>query len=113
MDTVYFAYTAKLMSDMAAAIGKQQEAEEYRQLFENIKAAFNEKYVKPDGSLTVDNETAYALALYMDLLPAELRAKSGKILADKLRFRRDRGQFRHDHGLPRHAPAAAGADERR
>jgi len=85
VDTVYFAYSAKLMSDMAAAIGKNQEAEDYRQLFENIKIAFNEKYVHADGTLTVDNETAYALALYMDLLPADLRAKSGKILADKIR----------------------------
>ena len=85
VDTVYFAYSAKLMSDMAAAIGKSREAEDYRQLFENIKTAFNQKYVRPDGSLAVDNETAYALALYMDLLPADLRVKSGKILADKIR----------------------------
>jgi len=85
VDTVYFAYSAKLMSDMAAAIGKNQDAEDYRQLFENIKTAFNEKYVHPDGTLAVDNETAYALALYMDLLPADLRVKSGKILAEKIR----------------------------
>jgi alpha-L-rhamnosidase len=86
VDTVYFAYTAKLMSDMAAAIGKQNEAAEYGGWFNHIKTAFNQKYLRPDGSLTVDNETAYALALYMDLIPADLRAKSGKILADKLRF---------------------------
>jgi alpha-L-rhamnosidase len=85
VDTVYFAYTAKLMSDMAAAIGKQNEAAEYGELFNQVKTAFNQKYVKPDGTLAVDNQTAYALALYMNLLPADLRAKSGKILADKIR----------------------------
>jgi alpha-L-rhamnosidase len=85
VDTVYFAYSTKLMADMAAAIGKDSEAAAYRELFGNIKAAFNQKYVKPDGSITVDTQTAYALALYMDLLPPELRVKSGKILADKLR----------------------------
>jgi alpha-L-rhamnosidase len=85
VDTVYFAYTAKLMSEMAAALGKDQAAGDYRQLFEHIRSAFNAKYVRPDGSLTVDNETAYALALYMDLLPGEMRARSGRILADKLR----------------------------
>jgi alpha-L-rhamnosidase len=85
VDTVYFAYTAKLMSDMATAIGNYHKAEEYRQLFTDIKTAFNQKYVRPDGSLTVDNQTAYALALYMNLLPADVRAKSGKILADKIR----------------------------
>lgn len=86
VDTVYFAYSTKLMADMAAAIGKQTEAAEYRALFDNIKSAFNQKYVQSGGSLAVDTETAYALALYMDLLPAELRVKSGKILADKIRF---------------------------
>jgi alpha-L-rhamnosidase len=85
VDTVYFAYTAKLMSDMAAATGKQNEAAEYGEMFNQVKIASNQKYVKPDGSLTVDNQTAYALALYMNLLPVELRAKSGKILADKIR----------------------------
>jgi alpha-L-rhamnosidase len=85
VDTVYFAYTADLMSQMAAAIGKGAEAASYQDLFEKIKAAFDQKYLKPDGSLTVDNETAYALALYMNLIPDDLRAKSGKILADKLR----------------------------
>jgi alpha-L-rhamnosidase len=85
VDTVYFAYTASLMAKMAGAIGKNQEAEAYRGLFEHIKAAFGQKYLRADGSLTVDNETAYALALYMDLLPAELRFKAGKILAGKLR----------------------------
>ena len=85
VDTVYFAYTAKLMSDMAAAIGKNSEAAEYIDLFAHIKSAFAEKYLKADGSLSVDNETAYALAIYMDLLPENVRPKSGKILADKLR----------------------------
>lgn len=85
VDTAYFAYSAKLMADMAQAIGKDKEAADYRALLANIKAAFNRKYVKSDGALTVDTQTAYALALYMDLLPPELRLKSGKILADKLR----------------------------
>jgi len=85
VDTVYFAYTARLMSEMAAATGKEAEAATYRQLFDRIKAAFAQKYLKPDGSLTVDNQTAYALALFMDLIPDRLRPQAGKILADKLR----------------------------
>lgn len=85
VDTVYFAYTAKLMADMAAAIGKPDAAAKYSELFQRVKTAFNEKYVQADGKLTVDNETAYALALYMELLPPDGRAKLGKILADKLR----------------------------
>jgi alpha-L-rhamnosidase len=85
VDTVYFAYSTKLMADMAQAIGHDKEAAEYRELFANIKKAFNQKYVKPDGSLNVDSETAYATALYMDLLPVDLRVPAGKILADEIR----------------------------
>ncbi len=85
IDTVYFAYSANLMADMAAAIGKNAEAKEYRALHDRIKTAFAKKYVQPNGALTVDTETAYALALFVDLIPADRRLASGKILADKLR----------------------------
>ncbi len=84
IDTCYFAHSTKLMADMAEAIGKKSEAEEYRELLGNIKRAFAGKYLKPDGSLAVDTQTAYALSLFVDLIPADLRVKSGKILADKL-----------------------------
>ncbi len=85
VDTVYFAYSAQLMAEMAGAVHKDAEAAAYRELLGNIKRAFNTKYVKPDGSLTVDTQTAYALALFMDLIPAALRAQSGKMLANQLR----------------------------
>lgn len=95
VDTVYFANSARLMSEMAQAIGKTAEAAEYRELFTRVKEAFNKKYVKADGSLAVDTQTAYALALDMDLLPAGLHAKAGKILADKLR----RGETTDNSGM--------------
>jgi alpha-L-rhamnosidase len=85
IDSAYFAYAAKLMAEMAQALGKTKEASEYRELFDRIKAAFNEKYVKPDVKLAVDTQTAYALALYMDLLPDNLRAPADAQLARKIR----------------------------
>ena len=84
IDTAYFAYSTKLMAEMAQAIGKTKEAAEYRELFGKIKAAFNQKYVKPDGSLALNTQTAYALALYMDLMPDNLRAAAGAMLAKKI-----------------------------
>lgn len=85
IDTVYFAYTARLMADMAQAIGKAQDAEAYRTLFRNITTAFTAKYLKPDGTLTVDTQTAYALALFVDLVPETQRAALGESLARKIR----------------------------
>ena len=85
IDTAYFAYSTKLMAEMADVVGKHAQATEYQELFRSIKAAFNKKYVYPDGSLEVDTQTAYALALWMDLLPENLRDKAGEILAKKIR----------------------------
>lgn len=84
IDTVYFAYSAELMADMANAINRKAEADQYRRLFENIRKAFNKKYVHSDGSLSVDTETAYALTIYVNLLDEGGRMKAGKILADKI-----------------------------
>lgn len=72
------------MAEMAEAIGKKKQAAQYRDLVARIKAAFNRKYVKPDGSISVDTQTAYALALYMDLLPENLRTAAGARLAKKI-----------------------------
>ncbi|MFZ5830472.1 MAG: family 78 glycoside hydrolase catalytic domain, partial [Planctomycetota bacterium] len=85
IDTVYFAYDARLMAEMAEATGRTKEAAEYRQLFQNIKGAFAEKYLRDDGSLAVDTQTAYALALFADLIPEKLRKASGERLAAKIR----------------------------
>ncbi len=85
IDTAYFAYSTKLMAEMAQAAGKQAQASEYQDLFSHIKQSFNKKYVKPDGSLELDTQTAYALALWMDLLPDRLRKQAGEILAKKIR----------------------------
>jgi alpha-L-rhamnosidase len=85
IDTAYFAYSTKLMAEMAQAIGKTGEAADYCELFGKIKVAFNRKYVKPDGTLAVNTQTAYALALYMDLLPENLRAQAGALLAKKIK----------------------------
>jgi alpha-L-rhamnosidase len=89
IDTAYFAYSTSLMAEMGSAIAKNREAAEYRSLLRDIKAAFNRKYVKADGSLAVDTQTAYALALWMDLLPENLRPAAGRILAQKITAKAD------------------------
>jgi alpha-L-rhamnosidase len=71
--TAYWAYDAKLMAEMAQATGRYEDAKEYSDLNERIKATFNDAYVSPDGRIEGDTQTCYLLALHMDLLPEELR----------------------------------------
>ncbi|HYW78457.1 MAG TPA: alpha-L-rhamnosidase C-terminal domain-containing protein, partial [Thermoguttaceae bacterium] len=84
IDTIYYAYDARLMADMARATHRAEVATEYEQLFATIKRAFVKKYVRADGTLTVDTQTAYALALFADLIPKELRDPAGQELARKI-----------------------------
>ena len=71
--TMMFAYAADLVSRMAQVLGNSEEAKKYRQLFEEIKAAFNKAYVAEDGRIQGDTQAGYAIALHFDLLPEKLR----------------------------------------
>ena len=78
--TAYWAYDAKLMAEMAEATGRNEDAREYRDLNERIKAAFQEAYVFPDGRIERDTQTCYLLALHMGLLPEDLRSAAAEHL---------------------------------
>jgi alpha-L-rhamnosidase len=83
--TAYWAYDAMLMSRMAAVIGNESDSRKYDQLFQDIRAAFLKAYVSPDGSMEADTQTAYLLALFMDLLPEQLRPEAAEHLVDNIR----------------------------
>jgi alpha-L-rhamnosidase len=79
--TAFWAYDASLMTQMANALHKPQEAERYERLFAKIKDAFNHAFVKPDGTVGNGSQTSYVLALHVRLLPEDLRPVAGKKLA--------------------------------
>jgi len=56
-NTAYYAYDAYMMSRIAQALGKKEDQQKYATLYENIKKAFNEKYVNDEG-VTVAEQAA-------------------------------------------------------
>ena len=70
--TAYWAYDARLMSEMARALGKNADAQRYSDLFEGIRAAFQKKYIRENGETGNGSQTCYALALHMHLAPDAL-----------------------------------------
>ena len=84
IDSAYFAITTVMMAEMAEATGRDAEANAYREQFTRTKAAFIKKYLNEDGSLKVKTQTAYALALFANLVPTKMRAATGRHLADLL-----------------------------
>jgi alpha-L-rhamnosidase len=78
--TAYWAYDASLMMRIAQVLERPADEQKYREIFKKIRAAFNQEYVKPDGTIGTGSQTSYVLALHMNLLSQELRA----VAADKL-----------------------------
>ncbi|MDC2957253.1 family 78 glycoside hydrolase catalytic domain [Streptomyces gilvifuscus] len=76
--TAYFAHSADLAARMAEALG--EDPAPHNGLFGRIRTAFQNAYVSSDGRVKGDTQTAYVLALSMDLLPEAVR----KAAADRL-----------------------------
>ena len=85
IDLAYHAYDATLMADMAAAIGEAKDAAKFKAQAAKVRAAFQKTYLKPDGKLSIHNQSAYAIALYFDLIPAAQRDASAAQLAELIK----------------------------
>jgi alpha-L-rhamnosidase len=78
--TAYWAHDAALMAEIADATGRADDAAGYRALRSKVGSAFADAFVTADGQVVSGNQTAYVLALHMNLVPEELRAAA----ADRL-----------------------------
>jgi alpha-L-rhamnosidase len=81
--TAYFARSAELLSQAAGVLGRGEDAQHYRRMAAEVRQAFNDEYVTPNGLLLSDSTTAYALALQFALLPEERqRQRAGERLVE-------------------------------
>ena len=87
--TAYFSYSSSIVAKTATILGREIEAHNYALLSKQIKEAFNDEFVTPNGRLVANTQTAYTLALAFDMLDSETALKSAEFLA------RDVEEFRH------------------
>jgi alpha-L-rhamnosidase len=81
--SAWWAYSASLAAEMAAAIGRLDEAERLAAMREQICQAFQSEYVRADGGVGNDSQTGYILALHFGLVPEGLReAAVERLVAD-------------------------------
>ncbi len=78
--TAYLTHSAALFVRMARLLGRDSGADEIARLAVRARAAFRRRFTTVSGTLRVETQTGYALALGFDLLPR--RARSGA--ADRL-----------------------------
>jgi alpha-L-rhamnosidase len=110
--TAYYAWLTSLMSEMAQAIGRSDDAARYQALAEQIKAAFQRAFVRTDGSIEGSSQSAFALAFTMGLTPPELRQKMTEAFVkevERFKYHPATGFI----GIPRLLPALheAGRDD--
>jgi len=67
----YYAWDAQMMAEMAQVLGKTEDVQKYKDIYEDEKELFQKLFVNKDGSLRQSKQTACLMALKMDLLPNE------------------------------------------
>ena len=80
--TAYFAWSTEHLAKTAAVLGLTDDAQRYAALAAAVRDAFRSAYVLPDGRMTSDAQTAYALAIRFGLLPDHLVGAAGERLAE-------------------------------
>ena len=80
ISTGLWAMTAEMMSQMAIAIGKTEEAVKYSELRKKIQAVFQEKFISSDGKIGSGSQTSYVIALHTGMVPESLK----KVAVEKL-----------------------------
>jgi alpha-L-rhamnosidase len=66
--TAYFAENTRMMAEMAAVLGETNLVAQWAALVPHIRAAFVAAYRNADGAIYTGSQTAYALALGMDMI---------------------------------------------
>jgi alpha-L-rhamnosidase len=67
--TAYFAWSTKLLSQIAGILNKNADATAYQELYNNIRVAFQKEFVTPNGRLSSNTQTAYVVAITFGLVP--------------------------------------------
>jgi len=87
IQTAYFARSTELLAKTAQVLGKKEDAGENADLEQKIRGAFQKEYVTPNGRLSSNTQTAYALALAFGLLPESQRVEAAaRLAADVKKF---------------------------
>ena len=84
---VYYAYYVYAFSEMAKAIGENEIALAYADLYQNIKTEWNQTFIDPQTGKTIaadgtvqDTQTSYALPIAYGIIADDKLEQTGKLL---------------------------------
>ncbi|UJF35571.1 glycoside hydrolase family 78 protein [Paenibacillus hexagrammi] len=88
--TAYFAYSTKLLAQIAGILGREKDQNRFEMLFTSIAQAFRNAFVDGDGHIHGGTQTVYVLALQFGLLSDEQKKQAVQHVTADIRLRRTR-----------------------
>lgn len=88
--SIFYGVSTKIVADSAEVIGKQKEAQEYRELFDRIKKAINHEFMSPMGRIVSDTQTAYVLMLWFDMVEVQYEERMKELFIQNLNKHRNK-----------------------
>ncbi len=85
--TAFIVYDARLLAQIARALGKESDAVRFEKIATDTTAVFQRRYVSPDGLVVGGTQTSYVLALHFDLLPEASRQTAVEWLVRDIKSR--------------------------
>ncbi|MDT2397265.1 family 78 glycoside hydrolase catalytic domain [Enterococcus avium] len=83
--SVYYYYSNDIIAQTAEILNFANDATYYREQAQRIKEAIVKEYITANGRLAIDTQTAYAIALYFELVPQSQRSRVAKDLVTRLK----------------------------
>ncbi len=71
--TAYCAYSTRLLAEAARVLGKEEDAERYGRLAQEIGQAYVDEFIGRDGRIVPDRQASYVRTLALGLAPETLR----------------------------------------
>lgn len=82
--SVYYYASIKIVAETAKVLGHSKDAKKYQKQAEKILQAIRDEYITKNGRLAIDTQTAYALALYFNIVAKDKKARVAKDLVTRL-----------------------------
>jgi alpha-L-rhamnosidase len=80
--TAYLEHSARVLSGIAELLGRDGDAERFRELADNVRRAWRTTFIRPDGRIGTDRQDDYVRALAFDLLEIDERPAAVQRLVD-------------------------------
>ncbi|OMF26752.1 hypothetical protein BK133_20145 [Paenibacillus sp. FSL H8-0548] len=87
--TAYFAYSTRLLSEMAFVLGKTEEGAKYRALYEKVKRVYNKYFIKEDGAMIENRQAPNVRTLAFGLVDEDKKQAVANRLAQLVEEQND------------------------